>query len=180
MTRGEDYMAAEDAIASVDAIVASGKAIISGDDSSIIAMVQEAIRSGRTMTFYVSRKQGLAIFRLYWTPRRIVETRLKRVPDEEKAKIERELDIKEAKDLYSNYLECPNGHIYGAYEFFQQGIREHGKEFVKSALELKNTSIVRVNPIFWAVCPICKLMIVGGHYYYWNHGAYGCCSGEIP
>ncbi len=180
MTRGEDYMAAEDAIAAVDAIVASEKAIISGDDSSIVATVLEAIRSGRTMTFYVSRAQGQAIFRLYWTPRRIAETGIRRVPDEEIAKIESLLGIKEARDLYSNYIECPNGHIYGAYEFFQQGIREHGKEFVKSALELKNTSIIRVNPTFWAVCPICKALIIKGHWYYWNRGAYGCCSGEIP
>ncbi len=166
-------------MANMDEIVASRKAVISGDNSVIIATVQEAIRSGRTVTFYVSREQGLAILRWYWTPGLIAKTGLKSVPDEEIAKIENELHVKVNGQCFSNYLECPNGHTYGAYEFIQQGIREHGPEFVKGAIEFKNTSIIRVNPSSWEVCPKCNLMIVsGGHYYSLGDGRYYCCRGK--
>jgi hypothetical protein len=120
----------------------------------------------------------MAILRWYWTPRRIAETGLKSVPKEEIAKIEKELDVKVVGQCFSNYLECPNGHIYGAYEFIQQGIREHGPEFMKGAIDAKNTSIIRVNPSGWEICVICAAMIVsGGHYYSLGDGRYGCCRG---
>lgn len=63
-------------INNVDKLVASGKAIISGDRSVILSTVQSAIRSGQSTTFYVSREQGLAILRWYWTPRLSIRQRI--------------------------------------------------------------------------------------------------------
>ena len=162
----------------VDRLVASGKAIISGDTSIIRSTVQNAIESGQTSTVYVSREQGLAIFRWYWTHARIAETGLKSVPKKEIAKIEKELDVEVTGQCFSNYLKCPNGHTYGAYEFIQQGVKEHGPEFVKGGINDRNISIIRVNPSSWEICPTCQAMIVsGGHYYTLGGGRYGCCRG---
>jgi hypothetical protein len=165
-------------LTAIEAVLATGKAVISGDDSSIIATVQEAIKSGRSETFYLSREQGQAVLRWYWTPGRIAETGIELVSQEEMARIESELHVKDIGDLYSNNIQCSCGAVYGAFEFIQQGIREHGIETVRAVLELKDTtSIIRVNPATWVICPQCNTMAISGHYYYWGRGRYGCCSG---
>jgi hypothetical protein len=54
---------------SIEAAVNGGKAVISADNSIIIAMMQETLKHGRSATFYVSPAQGRAVMRWYWTPR---------------------------------------------------------------------------------------------------------------
>jgi hypothetical protein len=165
----------EASIGNIDELVNRGKVIITADSSIIHSMVQSAIESGLTSTFYISRKQCLDILRSYWTLDLIAETGLKSVPKEEIAKIEKQLDVKVVGQCFSNYLECPNGHTYGAYEFIKQGISEHGPEFVKGVIDAQETSVIRVNPSGWEVCPTCQAMVLGPHYYTLGNGRYGCC-----
>lgn len=97
------------------------------------------------------------------------------VSKEEKTKIESELGIKETGSLYSNRIRCGCGGEYGAFEFIQQGIREHGRDMVSSVLEFEETSVIRVNPPTFAICPECNQRLLQGHYYAWLNG-YGCCQ----
>lgn len=165
-------------LSSIEAVVDSGKAIVSGDDSIIIAMVQEALKNGRSVTFYVSRAQAGAVRRWFWTPRRINEIGMELVSWEEKARIESELQVPDMGEFFSNRLQCPCGGVYGAFEFVQQGIREHGRDWLGVVLGFENTAIVRVNPGQDAICPNCNQLLIGAHYY-WMGRDYGCCRGEI-
>ncbi len=142
---------------SIDAVGGGGKAVISADDSIYIAMMQEALRHGRSATFYVSPEQGQAVMRWLLTPGRIKEIGLEAVSDEERAKIESELGFKCVGHWFSNRIECPRcGSVYGMVEFIQQGLREHDRDWVKAVLELKNTGVLRVNPALDAFCPKCS------------------------
>jgi len=166
---------AESWLASVEAVVKGGKAVISGDDTAIVAAVQEAIKSARTATFYVSHAQSDMVMAWYFTNERIKRLGLEPVSKEEKARIESELGVKETGSLYSNRIHCGCGAEYGAFEFIQQGIREHGREMVSSVLALGETSVIRVNPPNSAVCPKCNQRLLAGHYYAWCNG-YMCCK----
>jgi hypothetical protein len=73
---------------SIEEVVNGGRAVISADKSIIIAMMQEAVKSGRSAVFYVSPEQGQAVMRWYWTPGRIKEIGMEAVSQEERAKIE--------------------------------------------------------------------------------------------
>jgi hypothetical protein len=171
-------------LSSIETVVNGGKAVISADNSIIIAMMQEALKHGRSATFYVSPAQGQAVWRWYWTPGRIKEIGLEAVSKEERAKIESELGIQDTGPMFSNRIECPCGGVYGMFEFMQQGLREHDRDWIKAVMQLKNTCVLRVNPALDAFCPQCNQIIVVGHWY--GMGAsdgtliYGCCSGEIP
>ena len=78
----------------VEAAVKESSAVVSADNSIIVAMIQEALRA--------------------W---------------------------------FSNRVPCVNcGHEHGMFEFIQQGIAEHGRDFVDATLDLKNTPVIRVNP----------------------------------
>ena len=167
---------------SIDAVVNGGKAVVSADNSIIIAMVQEALKHGRSATFYVSPEQGQAVMRWYWTPGRIKEIGMEAVSNEEKAKIESELGFKCAGYWFSNRIQCPNcGSVYGMFEFMQQGLREHDRDWVKAVLDLQNTAVLRVNPALDAFCPKCKQILPTGHWYEMRmpNGtlSYGCCKG---
>jgi hypothetical protein len=171
---------------SIDEVVGGGKAIISADNSIIIAMMQEALRHGRSATFYVSREQGRAVMRWYWTPGRIKEIGMEPVSNDERAKIESELGFKCAGGTwFSNRIPCPTcGSVYGMFEFIQQGLREHDRDWIKSVLELKNTAVLRINPALDAFCSNCNQMLRSNHWYEmpFDDGTliYGCCRGEIP
>lgn len=52
----------------VESVVRDGKVVISADDSTVVAMVQDAVMSGRAVTFYLSRAQFTAVNAWYWTP----------------------------------------------------------------------------------------------------------------
>jgi hypothetical protein len=169
---------------SIDAIVGAGKAVISADNSIIKAMVLEALGHGRSATFYVTPEQGQAVMRWYWTPGRIKEIGMELVSNEERAKIESELGFKCAGTWFSNRIECPCGGVYGMFEFMQQGLREHDRDWIKAVLDLKNTAVIRVNSALDAFCPQCNQMLIRNHWYQMSadNGTliYGCCSGEIP
>lgn len=168
-------------LSAIDKVVHGGKAIVSADNSIIIAMVQEALSHGRSTTFYVSPEQGQAVMRWYWTPGRVKEIGMEAVSTEERAKIETELGFKCAGTWFSNRLQCSCGGVYGMFEFMQQGLREHDRDWIKAVLELKNTAVLRVNPGLDAFCPQCHQMFITGHWYEMKmpNGtlSYGCCKG---
>jgi hypothetical protein len=169
-------------LSSVEDVVNGGKGVISADDSIIIATMQEALRRGRSATFYVSPAQAQAVMRWYWTPGRIKEIGYEPVSEEERAKIESELGIKCVGQWFANRIQCPTcGVVYGMFEFMQQGLREHDRDWIKAVLELKNTSVLRVNPALDAICANCNRLVIVGHWYgmYFDDGTliYGCCSG---
>jgi len=171
-------MASKSLLNSIDAVVGSGKAVISADDSIIIGMVQEALKNGRSVTFYTTRAQAGAVRRWYWTPRRIDEIGMELVSQEEKARIESELHVPDMGEFFSNRIQCPCGGVYGAFEFMEQGIREHGRDWLGVVLGFENTAVIRINPGIDAICPSCNQLLIRSHYY-WMGRDYGCCSGEI-
>jgi RNase P subunit RPR2 len=168
-------------LSSIEKTVNGGKAVVSADNSIIIAMMQEALKHGRSVTFYVSPAQGQALMRLYWTPRRVKEIGMEAVSKEERAKIESELGFRCGGTWFSNRIQCACGGVYGMFEFMQQGLREHDRDWIKAVLELKNTSVVRINPALDAFCPQCGQLLITNHWYQmpFDDGTliYGCCRG---
>jgi hypothetical protein len=170
---------------SIEAAVNGGKAVISADNSIIIAMMQEALRQGRSATFYVSPAQADALMRWYLTDGRIKEIGIEAVSKEEKAKIESELGLTCTGSMFSNRIQCPCGGVYGMFEFMQQGLREHDRDWIKAVQQLRNASVIRINPAQDAFCPKCNQMLVRHHHYHMREPdketlIYGCCRGEIP
>ncbi|GKS09734.1 hypothetical protein YDYSY3_07340 [Paenibacillus chitinolyticus] len=157
----------------IESVVSGGKAVMVAEDGIVVAAVQEAIMSGRTATFYLTRTQFTAVNSWYWTPQMIKGTGLDPVSAEEKDRIQSELGIEETRLSYSNRIQCQCGRMYGAFEFMQQGMKEHGREAVQSIFKLKEVTVLRVNPRQEAVCPDCGTILRAPHYYcYWS---YGCC-----
>ena len=171
-------------LSSIDKTVNGGKIVVSADNSIVVAMAQEAMRHGRSVTFYVTPEQGRAVMRWYWTPGRVREIGMEAVSSEEKVRIESELGFTCEGTWYSNRLECQCGGVYGMFEFIQQGLREHDRNSIRTVLELKNTAVLRINPTQNAFCPKCNQGFIHGHWYEMRmpNGtlSYGCCSGEIP
>ncbi|MCI0767543.1 hypothetical protein [Bacillus sp. TL12] len=149
---------------------------MAAEDGIIIAAVRDAVREGRTATFYLTRDQFKAVDSLYWTPKRIKDWGLEPVSDAEKTRIQSELGIEQANIFYSNRIKCQCGHVYGAFEFMQQGINEHGREAVESVFNLKDTYVMRVNPHQEAICPNCKRREPTAHAYVCE--VYGCNRAE--
>jgi hypothetical protein len=172
-------MHSENIFDAIDTIVGNGKAVISSEPSSIIRMVQETLVSGKSATFYISPSEARAVRRWFFTPRRFAALGMNLVSREEIAKITSELGVRDMGWFWSNRAQCPNGHTYGAFEFMQQGIREHGRDWLGAVLELKNASVVRVNPSGDSICPICAAIIPEGHLYWMEDldtgRGYGCC-----
>jgi hypothetical protein len=162
----------------IDAITGSGKATISADDSNIVAIVQDAIRSGRSASFYLSSDQAYAVKAWYWTPERIKASGIKVVTSDEKARIESELEIEDIGSFRCTRIQCECGHIYGAFEFLQQGIRKHGADAVKAVFSLRNSTFLRVNPSLIHACPNCTQLLGGGIEY--EGDTYAGCSYQEP
>lgn len=162
----------------VEEVVKEGKAVISADDSVIVNVIQQTVRSEKSATFFVTHDQSDMIMRWFFTNERIKRMGMEPVSKEEKQRIEEKLGVKETGSLYSNTLRCGCGAEYGAFEFIQQGIREHGSDFVSNVLEFEETSVIRVNPPIRLVCSECNQRLLGGHYYCWVNG-YLCCSSEV-
>ncbi|MDB1088118.1 hypothetical protein PJ985_11140 [Streptomyces sp. ACA25] len=157
----------------IESVVGGGRAVMVGEDAVVVAAVQDAVKSGRTATFYLTRRQFTAVNTWYWTPQVIRSVGLEPVSYEEKARVRAELGIEDTKLSYSNRIECQCGQVYGAFEFLQQGIREHGRETVQAVFNLEDSPVLRVNPRQEAVCPECLQILRAPHYYcYWG---YGCC-----
>ncbi|WP_051661179.1 hypothetical protein [Bosea sp. 117] len=175
-----------------ESLVNEGTCVISADYGSILAAVKDAVESGRSATFYVSAETARRINEWYWTPERKKELRVEDISPEEKARIEKELGLRDAL-VFSNRTPCEKcGNIYGAFEFLQQGLQEHGRSTVEAVMAMRNVALIRVNPTEVAVCPNCsekitrggKLVegrIVGGtevpHYYGGTRAYAGCCRG---
>ncbi|MEE1754277.1 hypothetical protein [Streptomyces sp. SP18CS02] len=164
---------------SVEAVVGSGRAVISADDGTVVAAVRDALRHGRSATFYLTPGQAATVKSWYWTPQRVEERGLEPVSNEELARIGSELRIEGMGHSYSNRIVCECGAVYGAFEFVQQGVAEHGKEQVDAVLALEDVYVLRVNPVNSAVCPACTRGIIVGHEYDMT-GSYGCCRSEAP
>lgn len=175
---------AESFVSSIEPLVDAGKAVVTADNSSIVAMMLHTLSTGRSATFYVPPEQARAVMRLYWSPWRVKGIGMERVSEEERSRIESELGVKDMGPMFSNRLECSCGGVYGAYEFVEQGLKEHGKDWIGAIVELKNTAVLRINPTQDAFCPRCGLVLISTHWYemYTDSGKllYGCCRGEIP
>jgi hypothetical protein len=170
-------------LSSIESIVNGGKAVVSADKGSVVAMMLEALVNGRSATFYVPPAQAQAVMRLFWTPGRVKEYGYEPVSMEERIRMETELGVKDMGPWFSNRIQCPCGGVYGAFEFLQQGIRQHGMEWVGAVVALKNTAVLRINPAQEAFCPKCNALLILNHNYgmYFDDGTliYGCCSGGI-
>ncbi|MCX5010275.1 MULTISPECIES: hypothetical protein [unclassified Streptomyces] len=165
-------------LAHVEAVVGEGKAVFSADDEAVVAFVQEAIRSGRTASFFLSREQARILRSLHWTPERVKASRLEPVSSEEKSRIESELGLGDIGYFRFADFACKNGHTFSAYDFLKEGIREHGVDAVKAIFELKNAAFLRVNPHFVVTCPDCDQTMAGGIEY--EGDTYPGCSYPDP
>ncbi|MEU9713986.1 hypothetical protein [Streptomyces sp. NPDC047976] len=161
----------------IDAMVGEGKVVMSADDSAVVAVVQDALRAGRSMTFYLSRKQAEAFKAWYWSPQRIKDRGMEPVSREERKRITSKLGVKDIGPAYSNRIDCACGAQYGAFEFIEQGIGEHGRETVDAVLALENTYVLRVNPPTRTVCSVCRTVVLVSHEYDMT-GRYGCSRSE--
>jgi hypothetical protein len=160
----------------VDEIVGGGKTVISADDSVIVASVQEAIQSGRSVSFYLSLAQANAVKAWYWTAERLEKSEIKPISREERDRIESELGVMGLQSFRCQQIQCGEcDHTYGAFEFLQQGIKEHGLEAVAAIFALKNTSFLRANPRFFPICPNCNQMLRPQSGYEYDCDGYGGC-----
>lgn len=166
----------------IEETVQAGKGVVSAEHSILVSMIQEAFARGRSLTFYVPPSVGLTVMHWYWTPRRIREFGMRAVSKEERERIEKLLSVTDMGPWFSNRLECTVcGGVYGAYEFVEQGLKQHGQNWVGVAMELKDTAIIRINPAQNAFCPDCNHVMLGSHNYRmdddWGKLIYACCSG---
>ncbi|MDT0480340.1 MULTISPECIES: hypothetical protein [Streptomyces] len=161
----------------IDATTGSGKATISADESTVVGIVKDAIKNGRTASFYLTEGQAEAFKIWYWTPERIKSSGLRSLSDEEKERIKSELGI-DVGTFRCSRIECVCGHTYGGFEFLQQGIRQHGLDGVKSVFELKNGKLLQVNTTLLVVCPNCDELLDRGIEYEGDTYAGCCCCAE--
>lgn len=143
----------------IETLVHQGKTVVSSEDSATIEWAIEAIAKGRTATLYCKPTVFEAIIRRHWTPERAKIARIKPISVEQAGRIKSDFNIK--LDGYANSLDCPRcGHVYSTYEFIQQGIEEHGEEYVRGAFSLKRASILQINPVQDIICRNCRLHIL--------------------
>ncbi len=173
----------------IQTLVHQGKAVVSLEDSALIEWAIKMITEGRTATLYLKPTVFQMIRRWYWTPERIKLVGLKPISAEKAAKVKSDFNIE--IDGYANSLDCPRcGHPYSTYEFIQQGLEEHGEEFVRAAFSFKRAAILAINPVQDTICRNCRLHILStvvvedgariGNGYYYDYScsqgnAYACC-----
>ncbi|MFB6641900.1 hypothetical protein ACFCYF_32255 [Streptomyces chartreusis] len=160
----------------IDAAAGSGKVTISADDSTILGIVKDAIKNGRTASFYLTKSQAEAFKLWYWTPERIKSAGLRVVSDDEKERIKSELGV-DVGTFRCSRIECVCGHTYGGFEFLQQGIRQHGPDAVRSVFGLKNSKLLQVNTTLLAICPNCDELLGRGITYEGDeYAGCSCCQ----
>ncbi|WP_316528336.1 hypothetical protein [Kitasatospora brasiliensis] len=164
----------------IDNIVATGKLVASADDQAIIDIVKAAIRGSASISFYLTRTQADAIKDWLWTPERTRRAGLRLISEEETQRIRAELGVEVANFRFSP-IECDCGHTYGAFDFIQQGIREHGLDAVTSVFSLKNSTLLQVNPRFVPICPVDNQDLLGKTdggitYESPDYGGCSCCA----
>ncbi|MGW0802356.1 hypothetical protein [Nonomuraea sp. NPDC002799] len=168
-------------LAEIDAMAAYGKIVVSADDENVIALIKDAIENDRSVAFYLTRAQANAITEWYWTPDRVREKGLQEVPGEELERIRSELGIEGITSFRFAPISCACGHDYGAFDFLQQGAREHGLDAVNAIFALKNTKLFQVNPPIVPICPECESAIAsspddGITYESPDYGGCSCCA----
>jgi hypothetical protein len=159
----------------IDEIVKSGKLLMSGDNETMVAIVKAAILNNLTVSIYLTHHQAEEIKAWYWTPERVERSGLNPISPEEISKISG-LGVKNIDNFRYSSFECECGHVYGAFDFFQQGINEHGLEAVNAVFASKNFTLFQVNPTFVRICPSCGRALrrlCGGDYDCDKYG--GCC-----
>jgi hypothetical protein len=168
-------------LAHIDSTVGSGKAVVTADDATVVDIVKQAIQSDASVSFYLTRAQADAIKDWYWTPERTELTGIKPISDEEAERIKAELGIEHLKNFRYAPIQCECGHTYSAFDFLQQGVREHGLDAVNAVFGLKYSTFFQVNPSFTPICPSCEnaLMRSGGGWY--DCEGYGgcCCCAQV-
>ncbi|BCW70853.1 hypothetical protein [Arthrobacter sp. NicSoilB8] len=137
----------------IDAIAATGKAVIADGGDGVVEVVKAAILADVSASFYLTKEQARAVKDWFWTPERIRRTGLREISDEENERIKSELGLKLTGFRFTP-VTCECGHVYGAFDFLQQGIKLHGLDAVRSVFALKNATLFQVNPTFKAVCPV--------------------------
>ncbi|WP_328398966.1 hypothetical protein OHS70_18885 [Streptomyces sp. NBC_00390] len=167
----------KESLGDIESVVAGRRAVMMAEDSVVVDVVKSVVKSGRTATFYLTPDQFAAVNAWYWTPHRMKHMGLEPVLDAEIAQIASALGIEQsalsACSAYSNRIACPCGHTYGALEFVQQGITEHGLAATQRVFNLKDTAVIRANSHQQVSCPTCRRRLATPHYYvYWG---YGCC-----
>jgi hypothetical protein len=168
----------------VDALVQQGKAVISGDNTSIIDLALLALKEGITATFYLKDAQFTEVLRRwYGTAQRVKSSDLHPISAEEGARIKADFNI-EITDGFSSRVTCPRCEsVYSTYQFIQQGMKEHGEEAIRATFSLKNASILQSHPRQRIICQTCSMeltiIVIIYSYLYrdWNH-SYGC-GGEV-
>jgi hypothetical protein len=156
----------------IDAAAGSGKATISADESTVVEIVKDAVKHGRTASFYLTKEQAEAFKVWYWTPERIKSSGMRVVTDEEKERIKSELGV-DVGTFRCSRIECVCGHTYGGFEFLQQGARQHGLDAVRSVFEQQNSKLLQVNTTRMAICPKCNELL-GRGIEYWGDEYAGC------
>ena len=145
-------------LSSIEAVVNGGKAVISADNGVITAMMQEALQNGRSATFYVPPAQGDALMRWDRTPGRIKEIGMEPVSPEEKARYRAPFRVQGLGPHVLQLRPLPvRRRGPGMFEFIQQGIRQHERDWIKVVMDLTDTSVVRINPAIDTLCPECRL-----------------------
>lgn len=177
----------------IETLVHQGKNVVSSEDSALIEWAIKMITEGSTATLYLKPNVFEAIRRWYWTPERIKLVGLEPISAEQAAKVKSDFNIE--VDGYANSLDCPRcGHPYSTYEFIQQGLEEHGEEFVRAAFSLTRVAILEINPVQNTICRNCHLHILSAgvvergapiriyyNYDYWcvQGNAYACCNSHV-
>ncbi|RGD57155.1 hypothetical protein DR950_04515 [Kitasatospora xanthocidica] len=140
-------------LAEIDRMVATGKVVTSANDEAVADIVLATITSGTTASFYLTRAQAALVKERFWTPERIRRTGLRPISPEETERIRVELGVR-VKNFRCTPITCGCGHVYDAFDFIQQGIREHGLDVVNSVFSLKDSTFLQVNPSFVPICPV--------------------------
>jgi hypothetical protein len=174
-------------LADIDTVVGTGKAVVAGGDDAVVSVVKDAIESDESVSFYLTRDQARAVKEWYWTPERVRLTGIEPISDEESERIRSELGIDNITNFRYAPLRCECGHTYGAFDFLQQGIRQHGLDAVTAVFGLKTSTFFQVNPSFVPVCPECGrslmprgLMAAGGGWYDCDeYGGCCCCAALV-
>lgn len=166
-------------LAGIDSILTEGTCVVSAKDDVIFRIINDAVENGISVTFYVTQQTSAAFSAWYWTAGRREEAGVEDISPEEQARIGKELGLKDLL-TFSNRIPCEKcGEVYGAFEFLQQGINEHGRALVDGVMSLTNGALIRVNPTESPICPNCRLRIIDHEVpHHYGGGKYaGCCSG---
>ena len=131
----------------IESIAAAGKAVMVGNFSTIEAIVKDAIENERTVSFYLTNAQAEAVRAWYWKPAWVAYTGLREISADEATNISSKLGLDNLKGFRFAAVQCTCGHTYGAFEFLEQGIREHGLEVSEGSVRAEEREIPAGEPV---------------------------------